>query len=353
MGIMAEELKLPESEVIPTEPFDSYGVDSLITLGVTRKLEDRLGPLSKTLLFEYLTVRELADHLTAAHPGAFAQAEAVAEEAAPVRPQPAAVSDDIAIIGVAGRYPEADDVDEFWRNLRAGRDSIEEIPRERWDNSRFYDPDKSAFGKTYGKWGGFIRGADRFDPLFFRMSQIEAEHTDPQERVFLETVWHLMEDAGYTREQLRATRTGVFVGMMYGQYQLYGVQEALRGEGLPPHSSFASVANRVSYFFDFSGPSVGLDTMCSSALVSIHQACLAIRNGDCEVAVAGGVNITSHPAKYLQLAWRGFLSEDGRCRSFGAGGTGYVPSEGSGAVLLKRLDAAVADGDRILAVVKG
>ncbi|MGO4754957.1 beta-ketoacyl synthase N-terminal-like domain-containing protein, partial [Streptomyces sp. 2MCAF27] len=173
------------------------------------------------------------------------------------------------------------------------------------------------------------------------------------ERVFLETVWHLMEDAGYTREQLRATRTGVFVGMMYGQYQLYGVQEALRGEGLPPHSSFASVANRVSYFFDFSGPSVGLDTMCSSALVSIHQACLAIRNGDCEVAVAGGVNITSHPAKYLQLAWRGFLSEDGRCRSFGAGGTGYVPSEGSGAVLLKRLDAAVADGDRILAVVKG
>ncbi|MGO4757583.1 beta-ketoacyl synthase N-terminal-like domain-containing protein, partial [Streptomyces sp. 2MCAF27] len=183
IGIMAEELKLPESEVIPTEPFDSYGVDSLITLGVTRKLEDRLGPLSKTLLFEYLTVRELADHLTAAHPGAFAQAEAVAEEAAPVRPQPAAVSDDIAIIGVAGRYPEADDVDEFWRNLRAGRDSIEEIPRERWDNSRFYDPDKSAFGKTYGKWGGFIRGADRFDPLFFRMSQIEAEHTDPQERV--------------------------------------------------------------------------------------------------------------------------------------------------------------------------
>ncbi|QWF85158.1 D-alanine--poly(phosphoribitol) ligase subunit 1 [Amycolatopsis sp. CA-230715] len=351
-GIMAEELKLPETEIIATEPFDDYGLDSLITLAVTRRLEERLGPLSKTLLFEHMTVRDLANHLTEEHPGAFVEVAAVAAEPAS-SPRQAVAEDDIAIIGVAGRYPDADDVDEFWRNLRAGRDSVVEIPRERWDNSRFYDADRSAVGKTYGRWGGFIRGADRFDPLFFRMSQIEAEHTDPQERVFLETVWHLMEDAGYTREQLRGTRTGVFVGMMYGQYQLYGVREALRGEGLPPHSSFASAANRVSYFFDFTGPSVGLDTMCSSALVAIHQACLAIRNGDCEVAVAGGVNITTHPAKYLQLAWRGFLSDDGRCRSFGAGGTGYVPAEGSGAVLLKSLDAAVADGDRILAVVKG
>ncbi|MCF3118697.1 amino acid adenylation domain-containing protein [Streptomyces arenae] len=364
LRILAEELKLPETEIAVTEPIDQYGVDSLITLSVTRRLEEHCGPLSKTLLFEYVTVRELADHLAGAHPEVFtvsaedeppqdrAVVVAAPEPAAETAPAPDATGDDIAIIGVAGRYPQADDVDEFWRNLRAGRDSIEEIPADRWNHDRFYDPDKSADGKTYGKWGGFVRGADRFDPLFFRMSQIEAELTDPQERVFLETVWHLMEDAGYTRDQLRASRTGVFVGMMYGQYQLYGVQEALRGEGLPPHSSFASVANRVSYFFDFSGPSVAVDTMCSSALVTIHQACQAIRSGDCDVAVAGGVNITSHPAKYLQLAWRGFLAEDGRCRSFGTGGTGYVPAEGSGAVLLKRLDAALADGDRILAVVK-
>ncbi|MEV5976427.1 amino acid adenylation domain-containing protein [Streptomyces sp. NPDC052114] len=367
LQVLAEELKLPETDIAVTEPIDQYGVDSLITLSVTRRLEEHCGPLSKTLLFEYVTVGELADHLATAHPEAFtgpAEDEpsqdravipgAVTAAATASAPVPAAgtAGDDIAIIGVAGRYPQADDVDEFWRNLRAGRDSIEEIPADRWNHDRFYDPDKSADGKTYGKWGGFVRDAERFDPLFFRMSQIEAELTDPQERVFLETVWHLMEDAGYTRDQLRASRTGVFVGMMYGQYQLYGVQEALRGEGLPPHSSFASVANRVSYFFDFSGPSVAVDTMCSSALVTIHQACQAIRSGDCDVAVAGGVNITSHPAKYLQLAWRGFLAEDGRCRSFGTGGTGYVPAEGSGAVLLKRLDAALADGDRVLAVVK-
>ncbi|XKK62165.1 KR domain-containing protein [Streptomyces sp. ARC32] len=383
LRLLAEELKLPEAEIAVAEPFDRYGVDSLITMSLIRRLEEHVGPLSKTLLFEYVTVRDLAGHLAGAHPGAFpatgpettaaetpAPAHPARETTAPVTTAPATTvpstqpagqvapaapaprDDAIAIIGVAGRYPQADDVTEYWRNLRAGRDSVEEIPADRWDHGLFYDPDKSAPGKTYGKWGGFVPGADRFDPLFFRMSQIEAEHTDPQERVFLETVWHLMEDAGYTREQLRGARTGVFVGMMYGHYQLYGVQEALRGEGFATSSSYASVANRVSYFFDFTGPSVGLDTMCSSSLVTIHQACLAIRNGDCDVAVAGGVNISSHPVKFLQLAQRGFLAEDGRCRSFGEGGTGYVPAEGSGAVLLKRLDAALADGDRILAVVK-
>ncbi|MEU5226815.1 amino acid adenylation domain-containing protein, partial [Streptomyces toyocaensis] len=365
LRLLAEELKLAEAEITVTEPFDRYGVDSLITMSLIRRLEEHVGPLSKTLLFEHVTVRDLAGHLAGAHPGAFPAADpdtsapGAAVPAATVLPLPTAetaapVPQDapIAVIGVAGRYPQAGDVTEFWRNLRAGRDSVEEIPADRWDHGLFYDPDKSATGKTYGKWGGFVPGADRFDPLFFRMSQIEAEHTDPQERVFLETVWHLLEDAGYTREQLRGARTGVFVGMMYGHYQLYGVQEALRGEGFATSSSYASVANRVSYFFDFTGPSVGLDTMCSSSLVTIHQACLAIRNGDCDVAVAGGVNISSHPVKFLQLAQRGFLAEDGRCRSFGEGGTGYVPAEGSGAVLLKRLDAALADGDRILAVVK-
>ncbi|MFF0854551.1 amino acid adenylation domain-containing protein [Streptomyces sp. NPDC003280] len=403
LRLLARELRTPEAEITVTEPFDRYGVDSLITMSLIRGLEQHVGPLSKTLLFEHVTVRDLAAHLAAAHPAAFttappaplppAQAPAVtAAVAAPAATVPAAAvpvpaaavpaaattaaatppaavpatavpaavpapagptgGDDIAVIGVAGRYPRAGDVTEFWQNLREGRDSVEEIPGDRWDHGVFYDPDKSATGRTYGKWGGFVPGADRFDPLFFRMSQIEAEHTDPQERVFLETVWHLLEDAGYTRERLRGGRTGVFVGMMYGHYQLYGVGEALRGEGFATSSSYASVANRVSYFFDFTGPSVALDTMCSSSLVTIHQACLAIRNGDCDVAVAGGVNISSHPVKFLQLAQRGFLAEDGRCRSFGEGGTGYVPAEGSGAVLLKRLDAAVADGDRVLAVVK-
>ncbi|MGY4743247.1 amino acid adenylation domain-containing protein [Streptomyces sp. ATMOS53] len=361
LRLLAAELRLPEREIAVNEPFDHYGVDSLITMSLVRRLEEHVGPLPKTLLFEYVTAREVADHLAAARPDAFAEQEEPGEPAEPVgvrTPTPAPVVDatapaDVAIIGVAGRYPQADDIDEFWRNLREGRDCVEEVPADRWDHARFYDLDKSAVGRTYGRWGGFLRGADRFDPLFFRMSQLEAEHVDPQERVFLETVWHLLEDAGCTRERLRATRTGVFVGVTYGHYQLYGVRDALRGTGLAASSSHASVANRVSYFFGFTGPSIALDTMCSSSLVALHQAWLAIRNGDCDAAVAGGVNVSTHPVKYLQLAHRGFLAEDGRCRSFGEGGTGYVPAEGSGAVLLKRLDRAVADGDRILAVIRG
>ncbi|MEV8517155.1 amino acid adenylation domain-containing protein [Dactylosporangium sp. NPDC051484] len=369
IGVVAAELGLPAAELPPTEPLERYGLDSLMIVALTRSLESRLGSLPKTLFFEHQTVEDLARVLVARHGGTRLVAPATTQTTAAISAElpgrdavvtttPAATppqpddDDDIVIIGIAGRYPQADDLREFWRNLRAGRDCIEEIPAERWRADAFFDPQKGRLGRSYSRWGGFLRDADRFDPLFFRMSQVEAEHVDPQERVFLQTVWQLLENAGYPREQLRGSRTGVFVGMMYGHYQLYGVQAALRGEGIATSSSYASVANRVSYFFDFHGPSVGLDTMCSSSLVTIHQACLAIRNGDCDTAVAGGVNISSHPVKYLQLAQRGFLSTDGRCRSFGPGGDGYVPAEGTGAVLLKRRSAAEADGDRILAVVK-
>ncbi len=361
-------------DVAEDEAFDHYGVDSLLVLSLTRSLEERFGPLSKTLFFEYLTIGELADFLVAHHPAearAFlapaAHGVAPAEDdtseapltpaptpyAAPPAPLPERDDDDIVIVGVAGRYPGADDLGQFWRNLREGRDCVTEVPADRWDHDRFYDPDRVTPGKTYAKWGGWLSDVASFDPMFFRMSQVEAEHIDPQERIFLQTVWHLLEDAGTSRAALSKVRTGVFVGLMYGHYQLYGVDEALRGTGAATSSSYASVANRVSYFFDFDGPSIALDTMCSSSLTALHLACRAIRDGDCDVAVAGGVNVSSHPLKYLQLAKGGFLSTDGRCRSFGEGGDGYVPAEGSGAVLLKRRSAAEADGDRVLGVGSG
>ncbi|MEU5582777.1 amino acid adenylation domain-containing protein [Streptomyces huasconensis] len=370
--LLAEELKMALEDVAEDEAFDHYGVDSLLVLSLTRSLEERFGPLSKTLFFEYLTIGELADFLVAHHP---AEARAFLAPAAhgvapagddtsetPLTPAPAPYAappaplperdDDIVIVGVAGRYPGADDLGQFWRNLREGRDCVTEVPADRWDHDRFYDPDRATPGKTYAKWGGWLSDVASFDPMFFRMSQVEAEHIDPQERIFLQTVWHLLEDAGTSRAALSKVRTGVFVGLMYGHYQLYGVDEALRGTGAATSSSYASVANRVSYFFDFDGPSIALDTMCSSSLTALHLACRAIRDGDCDVAVAGGVNVSSHPLKYLQLAKGGFLSTDGRCRSFGEGGDGYVPAEGSGAVLLKRRSAAEADGDRVLAVVR-
>ncbi|MGA6163600.1 SDR family NAD(P)-dependent oxidoreductase [Amycolatopsis magusensis] len=260
-------------------------------------------------------------------------------------------TEDIAIIGVAGRYPGARDLDELWQNLLAGTDSVTEIPAERWSQDGFYHPERRTPGRSYSRWGGFLDGVADFDPAFFQITPREAATMDPQERLFLQTVWHTMEDAGLTRAGLAGSRAGVFVGVMFNQYQLLGldVPEA----ALLPTSFSSSVANRVSYFFDFHGPSLGLDTMCSSSLTAIHLACQSLRAGDCEVAFAGGVNVASHPYKYLYLSQAGFVSSDGRCRSFGAGGDGYVPGEGVGAVLLKPLDRALADGDRVHAVIRG
>ncbi|WP_429941312.1 amino acid adenylation domain-containing protein (plasmid) [Agrobacterium vitis] len=389
-ALFAEELQLAAQEIDPALPLDGYGVDSFLSLSITRRLEDEFGTLPKTLLFEYVTLGELTGFL-AGKDASRVEAAIKAFSDAPIDPteedpvfEPesdyfdhspsmplaslsSAVServntaednnnnnnnDDIAIIGISGRFPQADTLQEFWRNLESGKDSIEIIPSERWDQEDYFDPEPGKPGKSYSKWGGFLKNIDKFDPMFFRMAQMEAEHIDPQERLFLQTVWHLLEDAGVTRQNLAQQRTGVFVGMMYGHYQLYGVQEALQGLGVATSSSYASVANRVSYFFNLNGPSIALDSMCSSALSSIHLASLSIRAGDCDVAIAGGVNVSSHPLKYVQLSRSGFLSRDGRCRSFGEGGTGYVPAEGVGAVLLKSLGAAKADGDRILAVVK-
>ncbi|QQP96966.1 SDR family NAD(P)-dependent oxidoreductase [Lysobacter enzymogenes] len=372
-GEFASLLKLPAHEVDPKAPLEKYGIDSVLTMKLTQQLERSFGPLSKTLLFEYQTVASLAAYLAGAFAAAMrektglgAAAPAPAAAMAPVAAAPArsrvaarmqragafareAGEDDIAIVGVAGRYPQAADLEQFWDNLRSGRDSVTEVPAERWDHARLFDPQRNRAGKTYSKWGGFLDGVDRFDPLFFSISPREAELMDPQERLFIETVWETLEDAGYAKDGLAQRRVGVYVGAMWGQYELYGVGAEHAGV---PSSSFASIANRVSYFFDFHGPSLALDTMCSSSLTAIHLACEDLRKGTVEAAIAGGVNLSLHPSKYLSLSQGNFASSDGRCRSFGADGDGYVPGEGVGAVLLKPLRRALADGDRIHATIK-
>jgi len=259
--------------------------------------------------------------------------------------------EDIAIIGLSGRYPGASDLDGFWRNLAAGRDCITEIPRARWDHSAHFHPDRNRKGTVYSKWGGFIDDVDQFDARFFNISAREAEALDPQERLFLQIAWECVEDASYTRQSLKGRSVGVFVGVMWGNYALMDVSEAQQqyGRPCPP---FSSIANRVSYVLNLSGPSLALDTMCSSSLTAIHLSCRAIHNGDCDMAIAGGVNLILHPTKYHLLAGGQYLSSDGRCRAFGEGGDGYVPGEGVGAVLLKPLSRAVEDGDHIHGVIK-
>ena len=256
---------------------------------------------------------------------------------------------DIAIVGLSGRYPQAANIDAFWRNLQTGVDCVTEIPVERWN--------REAYADNLCQWGGFIENADKFDPLFFNISPREADYMDPQERLFLQCVYHTMEDAGYTRESLARNRkgpanVGVFVGVMYEEYQLYGAQAQAQGWQVATAGSPSSIANRVSYWCNFRGPSMAVDTMCSSSLTAIHLAVQHLNKGSCDAAIAGGVNLSVHPNKYVLLGQGNFTSSKGRCESFGEGGDGYVPGEGVGAVLLKPLGQAQADCDQIYAVIK-
>uniref|UniRef100_UPI001DB13EA5 beta-ketoacyl synthase N-terminal-like domain-containing protein n=1 Tax=Burkholderia sp. Ac-20379 TaxID=2703900 RepID=UPI001DB13EA5 len=376
---VAEETGMAAHLVHADEPLEAYGIDSLMITRLTDRLEADFGTLSKTLFFEYRTLGELAGYFASHHAqrvaallpsGALAQDEAggtaaalppTAPALASVRPaaRPVDPAQPIAIVGLAGRYPGAASVDAFWDNLAAGRDGIGEVPAQRWDHGRFYDPRAGVAGKTNSKWGGFLDDVEAFDPLFFNIAPSEAAYMDPQERLFLQCAWETLEDAGYTRAALASGaaglgggNVGVFVGVMYEEYQLYGAESTAAGRPAALGGSAASIANRVSYFCNFHGPSLAVDSMCSSSLSAIHLACDSLRSGSCDAALAGGVNLTLHPNKYLLLSQGRFMSSTGRCASFGEGGDGYVPGEGVGAVLLKTLDRAVADGDQIYGVIR-
>ncbi|BBB93414.1 MAG TPA: SDR family NAD(P)-dependent oxidoreductase [Methylomusa anaerophila] len=381
--LLSSVIKLPVQRIEADTPMEKYGIDSVMVMQLTDQLEKTFGSLPKTLFFEYQTIQELTGYFVERYQDQLIALLGIKQEKAAatakisedlsvvagsyksnvksrrrsrfaslrIGPQEEKTALDIAIIGVSGRYPGAMNIREFWKNLRDGKDSITEIPQDRWDHSLYFDEDKNKPGKTYSKWGGFLDDIDKFDPLLFNIAPRDAQGIDPQERIFLETVWETMEDAGYTRTRMgRSAKVGVFVGVMWGEYQLLG--DGIRENFVPPAQSFASIANRVSYFYNFHGPSIALDTMCSSSLTAIYLACNSICRGDCEMAMAGGVNLSLHPNKYVQLSLNRFLSGDGRCRSFGEGGDGYVPGEGVGAVLLKPLAKAIVDQDQIYAVIK-
>ncbi|MBN9669609.1 non-ribosomal peptide synthetase [Roseibium aggregatum] len=363
IDLIARETEVEASAISLTAPLEDYGIDSVLILQLTDILERDFGNLPKTLFFEYQTLAALIGYFRENHGPRLAE---VTGTAAPtsgptmplatlvaVKRGPVETNDPIAIIGLAGRYPGARTLEEFWQNLADGRDCVTEVPAGRWDYSRYFDPVRQP-GKTTCKWGGFIDGHDRFDPMFFNISPREAEYLDPQERLFLECAWETLEDAGYTRDTVApGGDAGVFVGVMWEEYQLYGPELTAAGKPATLSGSAASIANRVSYFLNFHGPSLALDSMCSSSLTAIHLACDSLRSGSCAVALAGGVNLTPHPSKFITLSQGRFLSSRGRCESFGEGGDGYVPAEGVGAVLLKPLSRAEADGDRIHGVILG
>lgn len=269
---------------------------------------------------------------------------------------------DIAVIGMGCRFPDADSGAALFRNLLHNRDSVREIPPVRWNAQALYQPPIQASHhaapeghRISSKWGGFIDDVELFDPRFFKILPTEAELLDPQQKLFLTCSWEALEDAGYARRSATAGKPiGVYAGVTWNEFSLYANEYGyLNNRYCGAGSLYWGIPNRVSYFFDFTGPSLAIDTACSSSLVALHLAVQSLQSGETSMALAGGVNLNLHPAKYLFLSGSNFLSTEGKCRGFGEGGSGYVPSEGVAVLVLKPLAAAVADGDRIYGVIRG
>lgn len=361
-SIFHEICKIEPNNIKKNMHFEQLGLESFMITELNERLAKDFQDLDRTIFFEYQTLDELIDYFMREKSEELSKlfnVQQIAKNESDLERNRVDDKnsfnmqyDDIAIIGINGKYPEADNLEEFWKILKDGKDCIKEIPIERWDYKKYYSDKKHITNKINSKWGGFISDIDKFDPLFFRITPKDAEHIDPQERIFLENVYGTLEDAGYCYQSNKAQKTGVFVGVIHGHYQFLAVEETLKGNLTSLYSSFASIANRVSYFFNFKGPSMAVDTMCSSSLTAIHLACESIKRGECDMAIAGGVNLNIHPDKYIFLSQQRFTSSEGKCKAFGDGGDGYVPGEGVGSILLKPFSKAVKDGDNIYAVIK-
>ncbi|MEM9214083.1 MAG: SDR family NAD(P)-dependent oxidoreductase [Cyanobacteria bacterium P01_F01_bin.150] len=382
-SLLGEAFDLSPDRIKSHDTFERYGIDSVIITQLNQTLETIFPEISKTLFFEYQTSDALVAYLIEEYlqecltwTGLDAETNAPTADLLPDRPEPSGDrlqvtmerpaptigisqgQEAIAIIGVSARFAQADTLQAYWDNLKAGKSCVGEIPANRWSLDNFFveDMDRAiAQRKSYCKWGSFLDGFAEFDPLFFGIPPRDVLSMDPQERLFLQTAWEALEDAGYTRDTLREIyqqQVGVFAGITKTGFDLYGPELWKRGQQAMPHTSFSSVANRTSYFLNLKGPSMPIDTMCSSALTAIHEACEHLRRRDCQLALAGGVNLYLHPSSYVQMCAMRMLSPDGQCKAFGQGGNGFVPGEGVGIVLLKPLSEAIQARDNIYAVIR-
>ena len=263
----------------------------------------------------------------------------------------------IAIIGIGCRFPgEVYDTASFWELLKHGREALSAVPPDRWDIDEFYDPDPSKPGKMVSRVGGFLTGVDLFDAGFFGIAPREAAMMDPQQRLLLEVVWEALENAGIAPRSLAGSRVGMYLGIAsgdYGQMQLQAGDASLLDVHFASGNAHSVASGRLSYLLGLKGPSLSVDTACSSSLVAVHLACQALRARECSMAIAGGVNVILAPETTVALSQAQMMSPDGLCRAFDERANGFVRAEGCGVVLLKPLDRAQADGDPILAVIRG
>ena len=355
---VADVTRLDPAEIRDEAGFFALGMDSLMAVELRQRLELAVGKeLPATLAMDYPRLVDVADYLLddVLSIGA-PSAQVSANSAAPSAPVVRVRSDEpIAIVSVACRFPGAPDPEAYWDLLSGGVDAIREIPDDRFDVDEYYDPDPEAKGKIYTRYGGYLDSIDGFDPEFFGISPREAVWMDPQQRLMLEIAWEGLERAGYSPASLRGSRSGVFVGVAANEYsQLLGTNSV---ETIEAHfitgNALNVIAGRVAFALGLEGPAMAVDTACSASLVAVHQACQALHSGDCDMALAGGVNVLVSPASIVATARARMLSADGRCKTFDAAANGYARSEGCGILVLKRLSDAERDGDPICAVITG
>ena len=351
---VAEVTRVDAAEIREDAGFFDLGMDSLMAVELRHRMEQGVGKeIPVTLVMDHPRLSDAADYLLVEVLGLSEQASDKSGR------QPASAvtraDEPIAIVAVSCRFPGAPDPEAFWEVLSGGVDAIREVPEDRYDIDEFYDPDPDTPGKTYTRFGGFLDAIDGFDPEFFGISPREAVWIEPQQRLMLETVWEGLERAGCAPATLRGSRTGIFAGVAANEYAHLLSSQSI--DKIEPYfitgNALNAISGRVAFALGLEGPAVAVDTACSSALVAVHQACQALHSGDCDMALAGGVNVLLSPVTVIAASRARMLSPVGRCKTFDASADGYVRSEGCGILVLKRLSDAERDGDRVCAVITG
>ncbi|HWU88504.1 MAG TPA: SDR family NAD(P)-dependent oxidoreductase, partial [Kofleriaceae bacterium] len=369
LEVLCSSLKLQRGKVDVAASFADYGMDSIVGVGFVEALNRRLAiDLETTIIFDYSSVTRLSELIVSRHRDALTvkrPAHVPAKLEAPPPPPPSVASaevrtehaavessaqplgrEPIAIVGIAGRFARSSTPEELWQHLANGDDLVGEA--QRWDLRSLY----AELGRPDGcRYGSFLERLDEFDPLFFNISGMEATFMDPQQRIFLEEAWKALEDAGYAGAAVEGRSCGVYVGCMTGDYAEHCKRQA------PAQAMWGNAASiipaRISYYLNLQGPAIAIDSACSSSLVAMHLACQALWAGEIELALAGGVSVQTTPGFYLQASNAGMLSSTGRCHTFDDRADGFVPGEGAGVVVLKRLSDALAAGDHIYGVIRG